>query len=89
MPTQISVKTRRPMSNFRRRNRLGNIPYYIILAIWAIITIVVFVWVIESSFKTNREVFKDPWNLPAAPWTSATRELHKSLGSFPHATIFL
>ena len=26
MPTQISVKSRRPMSNFRRRNRLGEHP---------------------------------------------------------------
>jgi len=78
MPTQISVKSHRPMSNFRLRNRLGNIPYYIILAIWAIITIVVFVWVIESSFKTNREVFKDPWNLPTAPWTSAIANYTKA-----------
>jgi len=66
------------MSNFRRRNQLGNIPYYIILAIWAIITVVVFVWVIESSFKTNREVFKDPWNLPTAPWTSALANYTKA-----------
>jgi ABC-type glycerol-3-phosphate transport system permease component len=78
MPTQLSTKTANRESPFRRRERLGTIPYYAILAIWAIITIVVFLWVVQCSFKTNREVFKDPWNLPATPLAAALQNYTKA-----------
>ena len=78
MTTQTAIEPKKPAQNFRRRSWLSNIPYYAILAVWALITVIVFVWVIENSFKTNREVFKDPWKLPATPLTAAVANYTKA-----------
>jgi ABC-type glycerol-3-phosphate transport system permease component len=78
MTTQNKIEVQKPGSTFRRRNLFGNVPYYTILAIWALITMIVFAWVIENSFKTNREVFKNPWKLPATPLTAAVDNYTKA-----------
>jgi N-acetylglucosamine transport system permease protein len=56
------VAGRSPLSR-----RLHNAPYYGVLVLWSALTILIFVWVVLSSFKSNVEVFGSPWSLPAAP----------------------
>jgi len=60
------------------RKLLPNLPYYSILIIWALITIIIFVWVVSSSLKTNKEVFKDPWALPSSPLTAGAANYLKA-----------
>lgn len=60
------------------RKLLPNLPYYSILIIWALITIIVFVWVVSSSLKTNKEVFKEPWALPSSPLTAGAANYLKA-----------
>lgn len=58
---------RNPNKVNKTKNLITHLPYYSIMLIWALITVIVFLWVVSSSFKTNKEVFKDPWALPSTP----------------------
>lgn len=78
MDSQSAIKPNGPVKKIKLANLFSNIPYYAILLFWAITTIIVFAWVIESSFKTNREVFKNPWKLPATPLTAAITNYTKA-----------
>jgi N-acetylglucosamine transport system permease protein len=40
---------------------------YLILGIWCAFSVFLVVWVILASLKTNRELFGQPWSLPAKP----------------------
>jgi len=60
------------------RKLLPNLPYYSILMVWALITVIVFVWVVSSSLKTNKEVFKEPWALPSSPLTAGAANYLKA-----------
>jgi ABC-type glycerol-3-phosphate transport system permease component len=60
------------------RKLLPNLPYYSILIVWAFITVIVFVWVVGSSLKTNKEVFKEPWALPSTPLTAGAANYIKA-----------
>jgi ABC-type glycerol-3-phosphate transport system permease component len=60
------------------RKLLPNLPYYSILMVWALITVIVFVWVVGSSLKTNKEVFKEPWALPSTPLTAGAANYIKA-----------
>ena len=42
------------------------IPSYVILGLWSLFTVFSILWVIASSFKTNRELFTAVWSLPSA-----------------------
>ncbi|MEA3338160.1 MAG: carbohydrate ABC transporter permease [Chloroflexota bacterium] len=45
-----------------------------ILAIWAVIVIFPMVWLLYSSFKTDQEIFFDPWALPQSlQWDNFSR----------------
>jgi len=54
-----------------RLHRLRNLPYYVILGLWSALTILIFLWLVLSSFKSNVEIFGSPWSLPATPLQSA------------------
>ncbi len=60
------------------RYRLRNVPYYAFLFLWAAVTIFIFLWLIESSFKTNREVFGSAFSLPATPLQAAAANYGKA-----------
>lgn len=60
------------------RYRFRNVPYYAVLIVWALLTIFIFAWLVESSFKTNQEVFGSPWALPATPLESALSNYAKA-----------
>jgi len=42
------------------------VPSYLILGLWSLFTVFSILWVIASSFKTNRELFTAVWSLPSA-----------------------
>jgi ABC-type glycerol-3-phosphate transport system permease component len=60
------------------RNQYRNLPYYAFLIIFSLITILIFLWLAESSFKTNREVFGNVWALPATPFLAAVANYGKA-----------
>jgi len=45
----------------------GHTPAYLLLGFWSLFTCFVILWVGASSLKTNRELFRDVWSLPAVP----------------------
>jgi N-acetylglucosamine transport system permease protein len=38
---------------------------YFVITVWAIMTVLSFVWIIVTSFKTDQEIFSKIWGLPA------------------------
>lgn len=60
------------------RYRFRNVPYYAFLILWSAITIFIFLWLVESSFKTNREVFGSAFALPATPLEAAAANYEKA-----------
>ena len=42
------------------------IPSYVLLGLWSLFTVFSILWVIASSFKSNRELFTAVWSLPSA-----------------------
>lgn len=42
----------------------SHFPAYLILGLWSLFTIFIILWVMMSSLKTNKELFKDVWALP-------------------------
>jgi ABC-type glycerol-3-phosphate transport system permease component len=48
-----------------RPNRwLKQLPAYLVLAAWSLFTAFTIVWIAMASLKTNRQVFRDVWQLP-------------------------
>jgi len=58
-------RTVRPRQRLRDRQWFRQLPAYLFLGAWSLFTIVVIGWVVMASFKSNREVFRDPFKLPA------------------------
>lgn len=53
--------------NLNMRFKLSEVPKYIInifLILWILFTLFMFVWLILSSFKTTREIYRGVWTLP-------------------------
>jgi ABC-type glycerol-3-phosphate transport system permease component len=46
----------------------GNTPYFVLLCLWAALTIAIFLWVIGNSLKSNQEIFGNSWGFPADPF---------------------
>ncbi len=58
--------------NVQRRSgglwkELKRIHLYALPVLWSAFNIFAVYWIVISAFKTNREVFRDPWGLPDAP----------------------
>jgi N-acetylglucosamine transport system permease protein len=65
-----AVATRERIVTGNRKVRTGGdkaveATSHVLLAIWTIIVIVPFLWVVLSSFKTTREILASPFSLPA------------------------
>ncbi len=54
----------RPRRRARDRRWIRQLPAYIFLGAWSLFTLVTIGWVALASLKSNREVFREPWNLP-------------------------
>jgi ABC-type glycerol-3-phosphate transport system permease component len=50
---------------------IGNLPYYLVLCLWAAVTILIFLWLFGGSLKNNVEIFGAPWSLPKDPLHAA------------------
>lgn len=46
---------------------LRRIHLYFLPVLWSLFNIFCVYWIVVSSLKTNREVFRDPWGLPSSP----------------------
>lgn len=44
--------------------RMRVFPVYFLLFLWAGVTIFIIAWVVLNSFKTNPQLFTDPWGIP-------------------------
>lgn len=53
-----------------RKMRLGNLPYFLAMCLWAGLTIFIFVWLVNNSLKDNEEIFGQPWSLASNPITA-------------------
>ncbi len=53
-------------------------PYYAVLITWSVLTILILIWLVMSSFKTNQEVFGSPWSLPGTPIAAAAANYSKA-----------
>ncbi len=61
-PSAAANRTvRKPLVQWR------HIPSYLLLGAWSIFTICSLSWVVLASVKTNREVFREPFAIPAEP----------------------
>lgn len=57
---------------------LRQIPAYLILGLWSLFTLVALFWIINASLKTNQQVFRTPFQLPAEPqWINYLNVLEK------------
>lgn len=60
--TELDQRTKRKLGLHRM---IWDIPIYLILIFWALLVILPIVWLIYSSFKTNRELYASVWGLPS------------------------
>ena len=58
-----STKAKASTSN-QPRNWLKTLPAYLFLGAWSLFTIIIIGWIGLASVKSNREVFREPWNMP-------------------------
>lgn len=52
---------------WKQRKVLAGFIFYVVLVIYALITVFPLVWLGYTSLKTNNEVFMNPWALPGIP----------------------
>lgn len=62
---KASPRLRRPAASAKWDK--GNTPYFVLLCMWAALTIAIFLWVIGNSLKSNQEIFGNSWGFPADP----------------------
>jgi N-acetylglucosamine transport system permease protein len=48
----------------KSKSWLGRVPSYVLLSLWSAFAIFCVLWLVLTSFKTNRELFKNVWALP-------------------------
>ena len=65
-PTAATKLGRPPVSGGLARK--GNAPYFVLLALWALLTISIFLWLFSNSLKSNQEIFANSWALPTDPF---------------------
>lgn len=63
--TQISERDKANVKKSKLTRRISRAILYIILLVHLVFTGYPFVWMIISSFKTNKEYFANPWGLPS------------------------
>lgn len=61
----VKVSTRRWRGSIWKE--LKRIHLYLLPVLWALFNIFCVYWIVVSSLKTNKEVFRAPWGLPASP----------------------
>lgn len=87
--TTRAIQAKQAPNTLSRRYGFRNMPYYAILILWSLFTILIFVWLFESSLKTNREVFRAPWALPGSPIAAAADNYAKAWQTSQMSTYFI
>lgn len=60
-----------------------NVFSHVVLIGWSLLVIVPFVWALIASTKTTREIFAEPWSLPASPqWDNFSGAWDKGVGEY-------
>jgi N-acetylglucosamine transport system permease protein len=60
-----------------------NVFSHVVLVGWSLLVIVPFVWALIASTKTTREIFAEPWSLPASPqWDNFSGAWDKGVGEY-------
>ena len=60
-----------------------NVFSHVVLVGWAVLVIVPFAWAVIASTKTSREIFGEPWSLPASPqWDNFAGAWNKGIGDY-------
>src|SRR5262245_29825445 len=77
----------RPPRGTRPRTGIGdrsvNVFSHVVLVAWSVLVIVPFAWAIIASTKTSREIFGEPWSLPASPqWDNFSGAWDKGIGDY-------
>jgi len=67
MSPQESIQARASRRKGRTVRELKRIPLYILPVLWSIFNIFCVYWIVSSSLKSNREVFRNIWGVPAKP----------------------
>jgi N-acetylglucosamine transport system permease protein len=87
--TPRDVKSARRSERGRPRQGSGigdksvNVFSHVVLIGWSLIVIVPFVWALIASTKTTREIFGEPWSLPASPqWDNFSGAWDKGVGEY-------
>lgn len=62
--TRTRHMERRAQWRDRLRNAVRSAPSYIFLSAWSLFTAFCIVWIVITSFKTNRELFRNVWATP-------------------------
>lgn len=64
---------------------------YLVLGVWSIIVIFPFIWMIVTSFKSNREIQRDPFGLPAVwKWENFSRAWNSAhIGDYALNTVIV
>ncbi|HEY8448081.1 MAG TPA: carbohydrate ABC transporter permease [Thermomicrobiales bacterium] len=82
-PAAVSVLPRTEVESARRydvRDMLSAGVVQLILLVWAVLVIFPFLWMIMTSFKTDREIIFSPWKLPAAlQWNNFERAWNEAM----------
>ena len=61
----------------------ANVFSHSVLIGWTVLVLVPFVWALVASTKTSREIFGDPWSLPATPqWDNFASAWNKGVGEY-------
>jgi N-acetylglucosamine transport system permease protein len=80
-PTRPS--TEGPVATNRRGDAAVNVFSHVVLLGWTVMVVVPFVWALVASTKTSREIFGDPWSLPASPqWSNFSSAWEKGVGQY-------
>ena len=60
-----------------------NVISHVVLVGWSLLVLVPFVWALIASTKTSREIFAEPWSLPASPqWDNFAGAWDKGVGQY-------
>jgi N-acetylglucosamine transport system permease protein len=78
-----SRRAGRPRPGSGVGDRSVNVFSHVVLVGWSLLVIVPFVWALIASTKTTREIFAEPWSLPASPqWDNFSGAWDRGVGDY-------
>jgi N-acetylglucosamine transport system permease protein len=78
-----SRRASRPRPGSGVADKSVNVFSHVVLVGWSLLVIVPFVWALIASTKTTREIFAEPWSLPASPqWDNFSGAWDRGVGDY-------